>query len=202
MALTAIWDTAYHIAIRRGKRPKAEMKKVNSRLNNVDLVVVRDSTKMFEMDGGHHDIEKTIEGEYSVDGSPSFSAILHSDSSDFAVGSDEPKILGGIGVHPSPLSYILYGVLACYANALAIQCSLKGLRLRRLKVKGTLSYDVGPMLTETVSPLIKGLKIEVDADKKIEEIVNLAKERCPGVYAIDHAIKTEIVQVKVSPKTI
>jgi uncharacterized OsmC-like protein len=169
-------------------------KKDSPRVNNVDLEVVRETTKAFKSEGGHHHVEKSIEGSYSLDGGPSFAAELHSDSSSFVVTSDEPKILGGFGVHPSPLSYLLYGVLACYANALAIQCSLEGVSLRRLRVNGRLSYDVGPMLTDTVSPLVKALRIEVEADRDIGAIIELANERCPGLYAIDHAIETEVVQ--------
>lgn len=170
--------------------------KQSARVNNVDLQVIGQTKKTFEIEGGHHYVEKTIEGEYRLEGGPTFAAELRSDTSSFVVTSDEPKILGGLGVHPSPLSYLLFGVLACYANVLAIQCGLKGVKLRRMKLKGSLSYDIGPMLTGTVSPLIRGLKVEVQTDKDIEEIIDLSNERCPGLYAISHAISTEVVQTR------
>jgi len=166
------------------------------RVNNIDLGVIGDSRKMFEGEGGHHHVEKLIEGEYRIEGSPAFTAELHSDLSNFVVTSDEPKILGGPGVQPSPLSYVLFGVMACYANSLAIQCGLKGVKLQRMRLKGRLLYDIGPVLTGIESPLIRELKIEVEADRDIGEIIDLTNERCPALYAINHAIKTEVLQAK------
>src|SRR5690242_16232543 len=98
-------------------------KDVVLRPNNVDVEVVLDSKRTFESgEGGHHYVDKTIVGEYRLDGGPTFSAELHSDSSNFVVAADEPRLLGGLGVHPSPLSYLLFGVMACYAHTVAIQC--------------------------------------------------------------------------------
>jgi len=166
-------------------------------VNNIDLDSIRRTRKVFEEEeDGHHHVEKHIEGEYRLDGGPAFTAELRSDSSTFLVSSDEPKILGGLGVHPSPLSYVLYGVLACYANTLVIQCGLKGMKLQSLKVKGTLYYDIGPVLTDIDSPLIKELKIEVESDKDLENVIAVSNERCPALYLVDHAIRTEVRQTE------
>jgi uncharacterized OsmC-like protein len=166
------------------------------RTNNIDLGIIRDSKKRFEEEGGHHNVEKLIEGEYRLEGSPAFTAELRSDLSNFVVTSDEPKILGGQGVQPSPLSYVLFGVLACYANSLAIQCGLKGVVLQRMRLRGQLLYDIGPLLTGIDSPLIRELKIEVEADRDIGEIIDLTNERCPALYLVNHATKTEVLQTK------
>ena len=163
-------------------------------VNNIELDVIRETKKAFQGEGGHHYVEKNIEGTYGLEGSPSFVAEIRSDMSRLTVASDEPRILGGRGVHASPLSYLLFGVMACFANSLAIQCSLNGVELERMKVKGRLSYDIGPVLTDIDSPLIKRLEIEVEADKDIREIIELTKARCPALYAIDHAVNTEVVQ--------
>ena len=127
-------------------------------VNNIDLDVIRETTKAFRGEDGHHYVEKNIEGTYGLEGSPSFVAEIRTDMSKLTVSSDEPKILGGQGVHVSPLSYLLFGVMACFANSLAIQCSLNGVKLGRMKVKGRLSYDIGPVLTDIDSPLIKKLE--------------------------------------------
>jgi uncharacterized OsmC-like protein len=163
-------------------------------LNNIDLEVIRKTGMAFGKEGGHHYVEKNIEGEYRMDGSPSFVAELHSDASDHLVSSDEPKILGGRGVHVSPLTYVLYGVVACFANTVAIQCSLKGVRLRKMRLKGQLLYDIGPVLTGIDSPLIRELRIEVEADRDIHDIVELSTSRCPALFAISHGIKTGVTQ--------
>jgi uncharacterized OsmC-like protein len=162
--------------------------------NNIDLEIVRRTRRAFEKKGGHHYVEKTIEGEYRLEGSPSFVAQLGSDVSSHVVSSDEPKILGGAGVHVSPLTYVLYGVVACFANTVAIQCGLKGVVLKKMRLKGRLKYDIGPMLTGIDSPLIRELRIEVEADRDIREIVELSTNRCPALFAISHGIKTDVKQ--------
>ncbi len=168
-------------------------------LNNVDLRVVRMSRRAFGEEGGHHYVEKTVEGEYRLEGSPSFVAELRSDASSYVVSSDEPRILGGGGVHVSPLTYVLYGVVACFANTVAIQCGLKGVALRKMRLKGQLKYDIGPMLTGIDSPLIRELRIEVDADRDISEIVKASARRCPALFAISHGVKTEVGQSEGRP---
>jgi len=163
-------------------------------LNNVDLEVVRKTRRTFQEEGGHHYVEKDIEGEYRLEGSPSFVAELRSDASSHLVASDEPGILGGKGVHVSPLTYVLYGVVACFANTVAIQCSLKGVALKKMTLRGRLTYDIGPVLTGIESPLIRELRIEVEADRDIREIVELSARRCPALFAISHGIKTDVMQ--------
>lgn len=173
---------------------KSEDKEKETLLNNIDTEVIGKTRKAFESEGGHHYVEKIIEGEYRLNGSPSFVAELHSDASNHIVVSDEPRILGGNGVHVSPLTYVLYGVVACFANTVAIQCAQKGVSLKRMKLKGELQYDIGPVLTGIDSPLIRGLRIEVDADKDIERIVELSTRRCPALFAISHGIKIDVTQ--------
>jgi uncharacterized OsmC-like protein len=163
-------------------------------VNNIDLGAVSVSKREFERDGGHHYVEKVIEGALRLEGSPAFVAELKSDASAYLVECDEPRVLGGHGVHTSPLSYVLFGVLACYANTLAIQCGLNGISLGRMKVRGRLSYDIGPLLTGIDAPLIKELRIEVEADKDVRQMIEVSNERCPALHLVDHAIRTKVVQ--------
>lgn len=168
------------------------------RLNNVDLAKLKESREKFEAQGGHHFVEKVIQGEYNLEGAPSFLAEVKTDHTKFILASDEPAILGGLGVHTSPFTYVLYGTTACFANTLAIMCAEKEVRLKTLKVRGTVHYDIGPLLTDSRWPLIKELIIEVEADKNIESIIKEAEEKCPSVYAWSQPIKTEIRQIAAS----
>jgi uncharacterized OsmC-like protein len=165
------------------------------RLNNIDLSRVEQSRKEFERERGHHYVEKVIQGEYRVDGSPAFLAEVQTDHTKFIQASDEPAILGGLGVHTSPLTYVLFGTMACFASTVAIICAEKQVSLKYLKVNGKLRYDIGPLLTQADWPLIKELILEVEADKDIANIINIARQKCPSVYAFSNSIKTEIAQV-------
>jgi uncharacterized OsmC-like protein len=164
------------------------------RFNNLDLTKINESKQKFEKEQGHHFVEKVIQGEYKLEGAPNFLAEVQTDHTKFILASDEPAILGGLGVHTSPFTYVLYGTMACYANTLALMCARKGVSLKFLKVKGTVRYDIGPLLTDLSSPLIQELILEVEADKDIASIIKEAQEKCPSVYAWSHAIKTQIYQ--------
>jgi uncharacterized OsmC-like protein len=166
-----------------------------TRFNNVDLTKINQSRKEFERENGHHYVEKVIHGEYNLEGALTFLAEVKTDYTKFILASDEPAILGGLGVHTSPLAYVLYGTMACFANTLAIMCAEKQVSLKTLKISGKLHYDIGPLLTNSNWPLIKELILEVVADQNIGSIIEEAREKCPSVYVWSHPIKTEILQV-------
>jgi uncharacterized OsmC-like protein len=166
------------------------------RLNNVDLLKIKQSREEFEKANGHHYVEKVIQGEYKLEGAPTFQAEVQTDHTKFTLASDEPAILGGLGVHTSPFTYVLFGTMACFANTLAIMCAENQLPLKSLKIKGKVNYDIGPLLTKANWPLISQLTLEVEADRDITEIIRMAQEKCPSVYAWNHPIKTEIVQLR------
>ena len=166
-----------------------------SRLNNVDLLKIKQSREEFEKDNGHHYVEKVIQGEYKLEGAPTFQAEVQTDHTKFTLGSDEPAILGGLGVHTSPFTYVLFGTIACFASTLAIMCAENKMPLKSLKIKGKVNYDIGPLLSKADWPLISKLTLEVEADKDITAIIKIAREKCPSIYAWTHPIKTEIVQL-------
>ncbi len=164
------------------------------RFNNVDLARINQSKQKFEEENGHHFVEKVIQGEYMLEGVPNFLAEVQTDHTKFILASDEPTILGGLGVHTSPFTYVLYGTMACFASTLALMCAEKRVPLKTLKIKGKVHYDIGPLLTDSKWPLIQELVLEVEADKDIAGIVKEAQEKCPSVYAWSHPIRTEIFQ--------
>ena len=172
-----------------------EDKQVSStRVNNVDLMIVNQSKETFEKDNGHHYVEKVLQGEYRLEGSPAFVAELQTEHSKFVLSSDEPGILGGMGIHTSPFTYVLFGTVACFATTIAMKCAQKQISLEKLKVKGTVHYDIGPMLSGADWPLVNELILEVEADKDITSIFNDAK--CPAMFTWGHAIKTRVIQVQ------
>jgi organic hydroperoxide reductase OsmC/OhrA len=168
---------------------------VSDKANNVDLRKIMESKFQFQKDSGHHHVEKVIQGVYNLDGAPMFQAEVQTDHTRFTLASDEPAILGGLGVHTSPFTYVLFGTIACYANTLALVCAENHISLKTLKVKGRVNYDIGPLLTQFDWPLVSQLTLEIEADRDIADMIRIAREKCPSVYAWSHPIKTEIVQV-------
>lgn len=158
------------------------------------MEAIHDTSARARGNSGSIPVEKEIAGTFNMEGSPMFTSLIETGVSSFSVGSDEPVVLGGKGVMPSPLTYMLYGVLACYTSTVAIQCASKGIVLEELKVKGTLTYDIGPVVAGSEIPIIKKLKIEITANSDIRDIITLSRKRCPALFAIEHPIETEVLQ--------
>jgi uncharacterized OsmC-like protein len=169
---------------------------MTERINNINMEVVSETSKKIKDAKGHFLAEKHINGEFHFDGSPMFTAELKSEMATFVMGADEPGVLGGRGVQPTPLNYLMMGVMSCYASTVAIQAAKKGVKLGKLKFIGHLYYDIGPVVEDLDFPIIKALNIDVEADKEIGEILKLSEKACPALYAIRNPIKTEIKQIK------
>lgn len=165
-------------------------------LNNIDLELHDASSRKAKAGNGSLPVEKTIVGEFNMSGSPMFSAQVISEFTRVNLGCDEPTALGGRGVQPTPLTYILYGVMACYSSTLAAECAEEGIELKDLKIKGILSYDLGPVVTDAKGAIITGLRLEVLSSTKLEEQIKRAWAKCPAVYAIQNPIETSILQVE------
>lgn len=163
-------------------------------LNNINLELQANTIEAARANENSFPVEKTIIGEFNLSGSPQFSAQVTTEKTKFDLACDEPSVLGGPGVHPTPLTYLLYGVMACYSSSLASQCASEGIELKDLKVRGKLIYDLGPAVIETGNPIIKGLKLDVISSTKLEEQIRSAWKKCPAVYAIQNPIPTEIGQ--------
>lgn len=164
-------------------------------VNNINMTELNKTENKIKSSGGHLYVEKHINGEFNFNGSPMFKAELGSEKAKFILGADEPGILGGQGVHATPLNYLMMGIMSCFASTVAIQASKMGIILKKLNFKGHLYYDIGPVVIDSDFPIIKSLKIEVEADQEIGEVLKRSRKACPALYAIMNPIPTEISQI-------
>ncbi len=165
-------------------------------VNNINMELHESTIHKAKENNNSIPSEKIIDGVFNLSGSPQFSAKVGSQYTKFELGCDEPSVLGGPGVHPTPLTYLLFGVMACFSSSLAAQCAEEGLELKDLKVRGKLLYDLGPAVIESDAPIIKGMKLEVISTSNLDRQIKEAWKKCPAVYAIQNPIPTEINQVK------
>ena len=168
---------------------------MSDRINNVDMQVLKTSQEKSLKQNGHFEVEKHIDGVFHMEGSPMFTAELMSERAKFTMGADEPGVLGGMGVHATPLNYLMFGVMSCFASTVAIQAAKKGITLKKLNIKGHLYYDIGPVVTDSDFPIIKSLKLDVESDKDLTEVLKISRKVCPALYAIANPIPTEIAQI-------
>ncbi|WP_287954653.1 OsmC family protein [Acidiplasma sp.] len=164
-------------------------------INNIDMEKLEQTSKKVHENGGHFGSEKHIKGEFHFEGSPMFTAELSSEKAKFILGADEPGVLGGQGTHATPLNYLMMGVMSCFASTVAIQAAKRGVRLNKLNFTGHLYYDIGPVVEDSNFPIIKSIKIDVESDEDIRDILIASRKACPALYAMINPIPTEIAQI-------
>jgi uncharacterized OsmC-like protein len=163
-------------------------------VNNVHLNLLKETEKKARSQNNSFPTQKVIKGRLTLNGSPEFEATVSSSVSRFTFQTDEPPALGGTGVNPTPLTYLLFGLVSCYATSLANQCALSGIKLEKLEVTGVINYDLGPVVTESSNPIVKDITLKVNADREIGKQIKEARKHCPSLFAIENPIRTEIIQ--------
>ncbi len=163
------------------------------RINNIDQDALQALRERASREGSIP-MERHIEGEFRLDGSPMFVAEMKTETTKVIVTADEPKILGGQGVHGTPLSYVLFGVMACFASTLAIEASQAGIVMERLNVRGHIYYDLAPVVTDKEGPIIKKLVLEVISDKDLSKVLERAERKCPALFLVKNPIPVEVRQ--------
>jgi uncharacterized OsmC-like protein len=102
----------------------------------------------------------------------------------------EPKHVGGVADAPTPLEYLLSGVVGCFAAVFAFYAakhdvpytSFEATALAELDVRGHMMEDAPP---SGFSRVTLELAIESDAPREeLERIHPLALQGCPGIATL------------------
>lgn len=139
-----------------------------------------------------------IEGEWQFDKEYQFSALLSYEKGKQVVEIDSPSFLGGNGSRVGPMHYCVLGMTSCFLSTLVSIAALQGIKFNKLKVKSYCLLNLAKTFDISNEPIIESINIEIDTlgerlDKaKLEELVEMAKERCPAIYAMTHVIKPNV----------
>ncbi|MEM0158176.1 MAG: OsmC family protein [Thermoplasmataceae archaeon] len=164
-------------------------------VNNINLDSLNKSKTKARENGDHLELSKEVEAVFHFDGSPMVTSRVSTPASSFTINVDEPEVLGGRGVQPTPLTYMLVGLSSCFASTIAVIAAEKGVTLNKLVVKAKMLYDLGPVVTEVKNPIIKNITLEVAADREITQIIRESEAVCPALYAIRNPIDVKVKQV-------
>lgn len=99
----------------------------------------------------------------------------------------EPTHVGGLANAPTPLEYLLSGVLGCFAAVFAFYAAKHEVDFHAFNVKGTARMDVrGHMMADAPPAGFQSVDIAVtvrsDApDEKLQQMLDLAMAGCPGI---------------------
>jgi uncharacterized OsmC-like protein len=164
-------------------------------LNNVNVSALEEVIKGAETDRSKLKRTQKVDGEWFLgEGGPQFRAEVNFEGGKIVMESDQPKNLGGGGTRPGPLHYCFFGLVSCYTATFATMASMMGIELKRLtaRLEGNLNFSrVFGLSKEPVMEEIRiVLQVESDAPReKLEEVGQLAYERCPAVFALTEQVK-------------
>lgn len=173
-------------------------------VNRVDVDKFRETVEKARKDPATGKKTMEVEGEWRLGKTgPQFESRIKTEKGgEITLFSDETLILGGGGTAPNPVQYCIYGLIACYAATFAKWAAMEGIVLRSFRIKATANMDLTRAFGVSQNAILEQLKWEmmVDSDasmEKLEELNEIAKERCPGYYCVTHAIFPDIVVKKV-----
>lgn len=170
-------------------------------LNNVNLEGLEKVVKAAQADASKAKRLSRLEGTWNVEeGQPQFQARVKFEGGETTLESDQPSFLGGGGSRPGPLVYCLYGMASCFAATFAILATQEGVALRSLRVVAEGQLDFSRAFGLAERPVVEGvsvtLYVESEAsEEQIQELEDLARERCPAVYCLTKPIPL-VTQVK------
>ncbi|MFC1945107.1 OsmC family protein, partial [Chloroflexota bacterium] len=112
------------------------------------------------------------------------------------LSAELPSFAGGWGTSPDPIQYCLYGLAACFAVTFAAAAASESVSITNLEVTAENWMDLRKQMGVSSENIIDRVKFTVNADgasrDKLEKIMTLAKERCPGVECITQTIPLEL----------
>ena len=87
-------------------------------------------------------------------------------------------------------------MISCYATTFVTIATQKGVEIKKLKIRGASEANMKAIFEVEEGPIIERvwveLEIESDAPREVlEEIRQLANEKCPAAFTVSHAIPFE-----------
>lgn len=163
-------------------------------MHNVRVENARRTAETAKTEPAAAQLKVELAGEWRVDESkPQFGGTVKFPKGETVFEADFPPFLSGEGRAPSPLIYCFWGALSCYASTFAMQAAMAGVEIKGLRSRLRLNVDFRGALGVADVPPLDTFKFEiaVDTDASDEDIARvkqLAEERCPAIWAMDHPV--------------
>ena len=170
-------------------------------LNNVNLERLDQTVEEAKADSAKAKRVTRVEGRWNLaEGKPQFGGVLKYESGQVTLEADQPTAMGGGGSLPGPLHYCMYGLASCYAATYASMAAMMGVPLRKLEVAAEGHFNFSRVFGLSDAPALEEVRItltvDADADQaKLDELEELARQRCPAVYVLSHEVPL-IAEVK------
>ncbi|MGI0047264.1 MAG: OsmC family protein [Nitrosotalea sp.] len=165
-------------------------------VNNVDLDKIAQTVENGKKENSTLKKPVKLYGEWNLDPSKGyqFRTELSFEKGKQVIEIDSPSFMGGAGNRLGPMGYCVAGITSCFIGTLVSIASVKGIKLSKLSVNAECSVNFAKTFDVSDEPIMEGINFEIDAqsnnaDKQnLQEVVQLALERCPAMYSMFHVI--------------
>lgn len=170
-------------------------------MNNVNIENIKNFKESVRKNAEEaHKIKKVVSEWNFQEGHPQIKAVLEYKNGTQQVFADAPLFSGGNGLAPDPLQYCLFGLSACFAGTFMAIATENNIKLNTLKISAENKLDLSKAIGFSDNPIVKEVTLSVEAStnatyEALQRIIELATERCPGVYCLTHPIplKTQLI---------
>jgi uncharacterized OsmC-like protein len=166
-------------------------------VNNVNVQEMGRFVSAIQKDPAQAKKHKRVAGSWVFEqGKPQFVSTLEYAKGNVTLTAELPPFAGGWGTSLDPIQYCLYGLAACFAVTFAATAANEGIQLTRVEVTAECWTDLRKQMGVTQDNIIDRVKFTVHAGgtsrDRLERIVALAEERCPGTECITRKIPLEV----------
>ena len=169
---------------------------MTNKFNNVDLDKVSNTVTKGKEDKNTLKKLVKLQGEWNLDSNSEyqFKTELPFEKGSEIIEIDSPSFLGGDGNRLGPMAYCVAGITSCFIGTFAGIASQQGVKLTKLKVNTECNINFAKTFDLSDEPISEGINFQIDAqsenadNQKLQEILQMAEERCPAMYSMSHKI--------------
>jgi uncharacterized OsmC-like protein len=173
------------------------MMATNNIINNTNLDNIAQTVESGKRDKLTLKKPVKLQGEWNLDPSKGyqFKTELVYEKGKQVIEIDSPSFLGGNGNRLGPMAYCVAGIASCFIATFVSLAATKGIRLLKLNVNTECMINFAKTFDVADEPITEGINFQIEAEsenadkQQLQELVNMAEERCPAMYSMKHEIK-------------
>jgi uncharacterized OsmC-like protein len=167
-----------------------------TKINNIDLNKVSNTVAKGKEDKNTLKKPVKLHGEWNLDPNSEyqFKTELPFEKGSQVIEIDSPSFLGGDGNRLGPMAYCIAGITSCFVGTFVGIAAQQGIKLTKLKVNTECNINFAKTFDLSDEPISEGINFQIDAqsenadNQKLQEILEMAEERCPAMYSMSHKI--------------
>lgn len=170
-------------------------------MNNINLDAIYEFEKSIYQDIAASQINDYISGSWNFENEVGqFKAHVNSEHGNAIMLTDNITSLGGNGIQPSPMQYILFGVASSFGSVIIRKAAIYKININKLtvEVKAVINYDRFFGIDD--KPPVKRLEMIVDIntdqdEEKIQQLQDSAEafNCCPSLFMINKDIDIDLI---------